>query len=135
MQCIKGSSLISINRLQKIFKCSRLKFFDIISSCHGYFFNSSNSNSQMKQAAIFIIHLLKMSHLSTDISYLSFSLPFYLQLPNETSRNIKPPKYSSADVISQNFPRKFQQIYLISVSGHFILFISKICQNVVDMIN
>ena len=44
-----------------------------------------------------------------------------------------PPKICSPEVISQIFPSKFQQIQVISVSGHFIHFIFKICQTAADI--
>ena len=41
-----------------------------------------------------------------------------------------PPKISSLDVISRIFPNKLEQINLISLSGHDMHFIFKICQTV-----
>ena len=41
------------------------------------------------------------------------------------SNGENPPKISSLDVISRIFPSKFQQIYLISVSGHSLASYSK----------
>ena len=43
-------------------------------------------------------------------------------------------KYVSPEVISRIFPSKFQQIWIISVSSHFIHFIFKICQTAADKI-
>ena len=49
--------------------------------------------------------------------------------------NVKnPPKTSSLDVFLRFFLSKFQQIQRISVSGHFMHFIFKICQTVADTI-
>jgi len=41
-----------------------------------------------------------------------------------------PPKIRSFDVISRVFPSKFQQIHIISVSGHCMCLVLKICQTV-----
>ena len=41
-----------------------------------------------------------------------------------------PPKIRSFDVISRVFPNKFQQIHIISVSGHCMRLVLKICQTV-----
>ena len=41
-----------------------------------------------------------------------------------------PPKIRSFDVISRVFPSKFQQIHIISVSGHCMRLVLKICQTV-----
>ena len=43
------------------------------------------------------------------------------------------PKIYSLKVISRIFPSKFQKIDLISVSGHCMHFILKICQTVLDI--
>jgi len=44
-----------------------------------------------------------------------------------------PPKIRSFDVISRVFPSKFQQIHIITVSGHCMRLVLKICQTVAGM--
>ena len=44
-----------------------------------------------------------------------------------------PPKLSSLDVISRFFSRQFSAVHMISGSGHWMSFIFKICQIVVDI--
>ena len=53
----------------------------------------------------------------------------HTQVPNRSN----PPKISSLELISRVFPCKFQQIEIISVSGHQIHFILKICQTAPDI--
>ena len=53
----------------------------------------------------------------------------HTQVPNRSN----PPKISSLELISRVFPCKFQQIEIISVSGHQIHFILKICQSAPDI--
>ena len=52
------------------------------------------------------------------------------QLPASGSKLPNPPKIRALDVISRVFSSKCLQIHIISVSGHCMFFIFKICQTV-----
>ena len=83
-ECIKGSSLIYINRLKKIFKCSCSQFRCHFLTC--YFFTFFSSDFQMKHDAIFSINLLKMPNLSTDIYSFDIIFTFFSKFPAPTPK-------------------------------------------------
>ena len=76
--------------------------------------------------------------LATQLSFDPFSRLAVQRWPSVTASCVQgfqmvknPPKISSLDVISRNFPGKFQQIHSLSVSGHCMRFI--LCQTVADL--
>ena len=85
-ECIKGSSLIYINRLKKKIKCSCSQFRCHFLPCYLFTFFSSDFQMKQDEDAIFSINLLKMPNLSTDIYSFDIIFTFLSKLPAPTPK-------------------------------------------------